>query len=54
MFPPLCLTAAESDSAVESLDGETRGIVTEGDGYRCKFRIVELWGEVCDFFDSVF
>lgn len=54
VFPPLCLTAAESDSAVESLDGETRGIVTEGDGYRCKFRIVELWGEVCDFFDSVF
>ena len=54
VFPPLCLTAAESDSAVESLDGETRGIVAEGDGYRCKFRIVELWGEVCDFFDSVF
>ena len=54
VFPPLCLTAAESDGAVESLDGETRGIVTEGDGYRCKFRIVELWGEVCDFFDSVF
>ena len=49
VFPPLCLTAAESDSAVE-----TRGIVTEEDGYRCKFRIVELWGEVCDFFDSVF
>lgn len=54
VFPPLCLTAAESDSAVESLDSETRGIVTEEDGYRCKFRIVELWGEVCDFFDSVF
>ena len=54
VFPPLCLTAAESDSAVESLDGETQGIVTEEDGYRCKFRIVELWGEVCDFFDSVF
>ena len=54
VFPPLCLTAAESDSAVESLDGETRGIVTEEDGYHCKFRIVELWGEVCDFFDSVF
>ena len=54
VFPPLCLTAAESDSAVESLDGEIRGIVTEEDGYRCKFRIVELWGEVCDFFDSVF
>ena len=54
VFPPLCLTAAESDSAVESLDGETRGIVTEEDGYRGKFRIVELWGEVCDFFDSVF
>ena len=54
VFPPLCLTAAESDSAVGSLDGETRGIVTDGDGYRCKFRIVELWGEVCDFFDSVF
>ena len=54
VFPPLCLTAAESDRAVESLDGETRGNVTEKDGYRCKFRIVELWGEVCDFFDSVF
>lgn len=54
VFPPLCLTAAESDSAVESLDSETRGIVTEEDSYRCKFRIVELWGEVCDFFDSVF
>ena len=48
VFPPLCLTAAESDSAVESLDGETRGIVTEEDGYEYKFRILELWGELME------
>ena len=54
VFPPLCISAAEQEQAVESMSEDMRGIVTEEDGYRCKFRIVELWGEVCDFFDSVF
>lgn len=54
VFPPLCISAAEGGKAVDALGDEAKGIVTEEDGYRCKFRIVELWGEVCDFLDSVF
>ena len=46
VFPPLCISAAEQEQAVESMSEDMRGIVTEEDGYEYKFRILELWGEL--------
>ena len=46
MFPPLCISAAEQEQAVESMNDDMKGIVTEDDGYEYKFRILELWGEL--------
>ena len=48
VFPPLCLSAAEQEQAVESMSEDMRGIVTEEDGYEYKFRILELWGELME------
>lgn len=49
-FPPLCLTAAESEAAFEELDGETRAIISsDGGGVQFKFRLLELWGELMEF-----
>lgn len=48
VFPPLCISAAEQEQAVESMSEDVRGIVTEEDGYEYKFRILELWGELME------
>ena len=45
MFPPLCLSAAESEKVQDVLKGEDLSIVTEEEGYVLRFRLVELWGE---------
>lgn len=54
VFPPLCISAAESDAAVSALSDDDRALVTEKGGTRYKFRIIELWGEVCSFVDSLY
>lgn len=46
VFPPLCLSAAEGDAALEALDPEERGIVADGDGVTLRFRLVELWSMI--------
>ena len=48
VFPPLCISAAEQEQAVESMSEDVRGIVTEEDVYEYKFRILELWGELME------
>lgn len=48
VFPPLCISAAEQEQAVESMSEDMRGIVTEEDGCEYKFRILELWGELME------
>ena len=48
VFPPLCISAAEQEQAVESMSEDMRGIVTEEDGDEYKFRILELWGELME------
>ena len=48
VFPPLCVSAAEQEQAVESMSEDLKGLVTEEDGYVCKFRIIELWGELME------
>lgn len=48
VFPPLCISAAEQEQAVESMSEDMRDIVTEEDGCEYKFRILELWGELME------
>ena len=45
VFPPLCLSAAESEKVQDVLNGEDLSVVTEEEGYVLRFRLVELWGE---------
>ena len=52
VFPPLCISAAEQEKAVQSMSEDMRGIVTEEDGFVIKFRILELWGEFTELFDA--
>ena len=46
VFPPVCLSAAQSDEALSTMSGDSYNILTRQDGYRLKFRILELWGEL--------
>ena len=49
VFPPLCLTSAEAESAFASLDEQTGALITGRDGGAViKFRVVELWNELLD------
>lgn len=50
VFPPLCIDAAEQEKAIDAMDEADRGIITEADGYEIKFRLVELWGKLVEFF----
>lgn len=51
VFPPLCVSAAEQQEALDAMSDDTRGIVAESDGYQIKFRIVELWNEFLELFE---
>ena len=47
VFPPLCLSAAEAQDALETLGQDSAGLLTaEGEGVVFKFRLLELWGEL--------
>ena len=46
MFPPLCLSAAESEEVQSVLNGEDLSIVTGEEGYALRFKLVELWGKL--------
>lgn len=46
IFPTLCLDAAESGALRETLSEEDCALVTGESGYRLRFRLVELWGEL--------
>lgn len=48
VFPPLCISAAEQEKAMDAMSDEERGIITEAEGYEIKFRLVELWGELME------
>ena len=45
VFPPLCTSAAEADSALAAL-GETGELLYPGGELEIRFRLVELWGEL--------
>ena len=50
VFPPLCLSAAEADNALETLGGDSAQLLSgEGEGVVFKFRLLELWGELMEY-----
>lgn len=50
VFPPLCLSAAETESALETLGGDSAQLLSgEGEGVVFKFRLLELWGELMEY-----
>lgn len=48
VFPPLCVSAAEQEKALDAMSEDERAILTEEDGYVIKFRVLELWGELME------
>lgn len=49
VFPPLCLSAAEAENALETLGGDSAQLLSgEGEGVVFKFRLLELWGELME------
>ena len=48
VFPPLCVSAAEQEAALDAMNGDDKAILTEADGYVVKFRVLELWGELME------
>ena len=52
VFPPLCISAAEQEKAMDAMSDEERGIITEAEGYEIKFRLVELWGEFMELINA--
>ena len=50
VFPPLCLSAAEAENALETLGGDSAQLLSgEGEGVVFKFRLLELWGELMEY-----
>ena len=48
VFPPLCISAAEREKALDAMSENDRAILTEADGCVVKFRVLELWGELTE------
>ena len=46
VFPPVCLSASQSDTVEQQLGEEDFRLISEGDGYALRFRALELWGEL--------
>lgn len=51
VFPPLCLSAAEAQEALETLGGDSAQLLApaEDGGVVFKFRLLELWGELMEY-----
>lgn len=51
VFPPLCVSAAEQEAALDAMGEDEKALLTEADGgYVIKFRILELWGQLAEKF----
>ena len=46
VFPPVCLSASQSDTVEQQLGEEDFRLISEGEGYELRFRVLELWGEL--------
>lgn len=48
MFPPVCLSAVQSEQVEQAMSVEDYALITRQDGYELRFRTVELWGELLE------
>lgn len=46
VFPPVCLSASQSGAVERQLGEEDFRLISDGEGYELRFRILELWGEL--------
>lgn len=47
VFPPLCMATVEDKDAFSGLPKDSEKLITsDGNGYKLKFRIIELYGEI--------
>lgn len=46
VFPPVCLSASQSDTVEQQLGEEDFQLISDGDGYSLRFKALELWGEL--------
>ncbi len=46
VFPPVCLSASQGDTLEQQLGEDDFRLVSEGEGYELRFRVLELWGEL--------
>ena len=56
VFPPLCLqedTGAALEAMEELSPGDAALITREDEGYEVRFRLLELWGELCRWAEDV-
>lgn len=51
VFPPLCLSAAESDEVRQVMSQEDYALITGEEDYEIRFRLVELWGELLNLLE---
>lgn len=52
VFPPLCTSAAGAEKLKSVMSTDDFAIISEEDGYQLRFRTLELWGEIKEFFKS--
>ena len=46
VFPPVCLSASQSDTVEQQLGQEDFRLISDGEGYALRFKVLELWGEL--------
>ena len=44
VFPPVCLSAAQTEELRAVMGEEEYGIITESENYAIRFKILEIWG----------
>ncbi len=50
VFPPVCLSAAEKEAMQPVMNPDDYALITREDGWEIRFRVVELWGKLFNFF----
>lgn len=46
VFPPVCLSAAQTEELRAVMGEEEYGIITESEDYSLRFKILEIWGSI--------
>lgn len=46
VFPPVCLSASQSDTVEQQLGEEDFHLISDSEGYSLRFKALELWGEL--------